>query len=223
MKILAQTMIAGVVLAMASFHVQAFEEGRHFERIASPGTTPSDRVEVIEAFAYPCPACRNFHPIISHWEANAPDHVVFRRVPVPLQRGWDLFALAYFTAQTLNAGEEAHAGMFRALHDERRMVRNFDDIAAIYADYGIDPAEFVSTSESFAVDSLMRRNQVELTRFGVRHTPTMIVQGKWRLVPGAFTSYQEMMQAVDYLVAKELEALNPEPSGEAPESTEIGD
>jgi protein dithiol oxidoreductase (disulfide-forming) len=186
---------------------QPFEEGEHYHRIGSPANAPEDRVEVIEAFAYPCPACRNFHPFISRWEETKPDYVSFRRLPVGLQQGWDLFARAYYTAEVMGIDDGAHEAVFKALHDERRRIRNFNDIAGIYAEFDVTVEDFVNTSESFAVDSRMRRNRSELTRFGVRQTPTMVVQGKWRVIPSAFNSYEQMLAAIDYLVEREATAL----------------
>jgi protein dithiol oxidoreductase (disulfide-forming) len=201
------TIIAMLVALAGTAQAQPFEEGKHYQRIGTPVTTPDDRVEVIEAFAYPCPACRSFLPIITEWETNKPDYVDFSRLPVGLQQGWDLFARAYYTAEVMGLGEEAHAAVFRAVHDERRPVRRFEDIAAIYEEFDVSTERFVNTSQSFAVDSRMRRNRTDVSRYGVRQTPTMIVQGRWRLSPGNFDSYQEMLAAIDYLVEREAQAL----------------
>lgn len=185
-----------------------FEQGRHFHAIGSPTSPPTDRVEVVEAFAYPCPACNSFLPIINRWAEQLPDDVTLSHLPVGLQPGWDVFARVYYTADVLGLGAEAHEAMFRALHEERRQFRSIEDIAEVYTEFDVDVEEFVSTSQSFAVDGRMRRNRNEVMRFGVRGTPSMIVQGKWRLSPTDFNSYEQMLAAVDYLVERELAALD---------------
>ncbi|NDY95826.1 thiol:disulfide interchange protein DsbA/DsbL [Wenzhouxiangella limi] len=198
-----------------SVAAQTFEEGTHFHAIGSPATPPSDRVEVVEAFAYPCPACRNFMPIIAEWATGLPDHVSLSHLPVGLQPGWEVFARAYYTADVLGLGQDAHEAMFRALHDERRQFRSIEDIAEVYTEFGVEVEEFVNTSQSFAVDGRMRRNRNDIMGFGVRGTPTMIVQGKWRLSPTDFNSYQELLAAVDYLIERESEALEQSGNGSA--------
>ncbi len=45
----------------------------------------------------------------------------------------------------------------------------------------------------------------------------MIVQGKWRVSPSDFSSYQELLAAVDYLIERESELLEPSAGG----STEV--
>jgi protein dithiol oxidoreductase (disulfide-forming) len=219
MSKLVSTLVMALALASQAALAQTFQEGEHYQRIGNPASAPEDRVEVIEAFAYPCPACRNFHPFIKRWEERQPEFVDFRRMPVGLQQGWDLFARAYYTAEVLGIDEASHEAVFKALHDERRAIRNFNDIAAIYADFDVTVESFLSTAESFAVDSRMRRNRTELGRLGVRQTPTMIVQGKWRVIPSGFGSYEEMLAAIDYLVAREAEALG---LGQAAEVAEAG-
>jgi thiol:disulfide interchange protein DsbA len=201
-----------VLLTLAGANVQAqmFVEGTHYQRIDGPSAPAEDRVEVIEAFAYPCGACRNFLPHITNWEERKPDYVDFQRRPVPLQQGWEVFVLGYYTAQVMGLDmHEVHPAIFRAVHDERRRIRNLEDLAEIYAENSDNSAEsFVNTAGSFAVDSHMRKNRSDLVKFGVRSTPTVIVQGKWRVSPGAFDSFDQMLAAVDYLVELEAQALD---------------
>ncbi|MFU8831634.1 MAG: thiol:disulfide interchange protein DsbA/DsbL [Wenzhouxiangella sp.] len=201
------TVILAALFLASPLAAEQFVEGTHFERIGSPSSAPDDRVEVTEAFAYPCPACRNFLPHITSWEKKQPDYVEFDRLPIALQQGWDLFARAYYTAEVMGLGEDAHEAVFKALHDERRNVRTFADIAGIYSQFDVTTESFINTSESFAVDSRMRRNRTETVRYGVRQTPTVIVQGKWRLSPGGFNSYDQMLEVVDYLVRREAAEL----------------
>src|SRR5690625_7691487 len=87
--------------------------------------------------------------------------------------------------------EESHKAMFRAVHDERRQFRNFDDIAKFYSDYGVDKDSFINTSQSFAVDAAMRQNRNNVRSYGIRSTPSVIVQRKWLVSVGAFNSYDE--------------------------------
>ncbi len=206
--------IVGLIVLAGSAMAEPFREGEHYQRIGTPVSVSGDRVEVIEAFAYPCPACRNFLPHIESWEKEQDGNVDFRRLPIALQRGWDLFARAYYTAQVMGIDEGAHEAMFRALHDERRQFRSFDDVAEFYTNFGVEKEAFLNTSESFAVDSRMRQNRNLVRQFGIRSTPTVIVHGKWRVQPNSFDSYQQMVEAVQYLVEREAADLQPNLDGE---------
>ncbi len=212
--------IVGLVVLAGSAMAEPFREGEHYQRISSPVSVSGERVEVIEAFAYPCPACRNFLPHISSWEEEQDETVDFRRLPIALQRGWDLFARAYYTAEVMGVDHGAHEAMFRALHDERRQFRSFDDVAEFYTDFGVEKEAFLNTSQSFAVDSRMRQNRNQVRQLGIRSTPTMIVHGKWRVQPNSFDSYQQMIEAVQYLVEREAANLEVAEDGAEPGAEE---
>jgi len=202
------TLIAGASLLLAgSLQAQTFEEGQHYQRISSPVAVPDDHVVVTDGFGYPCPACRRFLPYLNNWKADLPDYVEVKHLPVALQPGWDLFARAYLTAEVMGIAEETHEAMFKALHDERRQLRSFEDIADFYAEHGVDAGSFINTSQSFAVDARIRQNRNDVRTFGIRGTPSIIVQGKWRVSPNGFSSYDEMLTVVDYLVEREAGAL----------------
>lgn len=205
-KILMLTAGASLLLAGA-LQAQTFEEGRHYQEVGSPVSAPDDRVVVTDGFGYPCPACRRFLPHLSNWEEGLPDYVEVDHLPVALQPGWDLFARAYYTAEVMGVAGETHEAMFKALHDERRQFRSFEDIADFYADHGVEAETFINTSQSFAVDARMRQNRNDVRTFGIRGTPSVIVQGKWRVSPNGFSGYDEMLEVVDYLVEREAEAL----------------
>lgn len=196
---------------------QPFEEGRHYVAIEAPTNVATDKVVVTEAFAYPCPACRNFLPIMSDWAENAPAFVEVERLPIVLRPSWEPFARAYYTAKVMGLGHEAHELTFKALHDQRQPIASMRDIGALYQDFGIDAGQFVSMSESFAVESQMGKNRTEVRRFGIRSTPSVIVQGKWRMNLNEFASYQEMMVAVDELVAREAALLGLDGAGASAE------
>lgn len=205
-----------MAIAVSGFALaQPFEEGRHYIAIEAPGNVPTDKVVVTEAFAYPCPACRNFLPVITAWAAAAPEYVEVEKLPIVLRPSWEPFARAYYTAKVMGLGDAAHEKTFIALHDQRQPITSMEAIGRLYEEFGVDAAEFVSMSESFAVESQMGRNRTEVRRFGIRGTPSVIVQGKWRMNLNEFGSYQEMMVAVDELVAREARALGLTESGES--------
>ncbi|NBB93742.1 MAG: thioredoxin domain-containing protein [Gammaproteobacteria bacterium] len=221
MRKLSNLLVVAILLASTSLHAQNFQEGRHYQAIGNPVATPDDQVVVIDGFGYPCPACRRFLPYMDSWKADLPDYVEVKHMPVSLQPGWELFARGYYTAEVMGIAEETHEAMFKALHDERRQFRTFEDIAAFYADHGVEVDSFINTSQSFAVDARMRQNRNDVRGFGIRGTPSVIVQGKWRVSPNGFGSYEEMLAVVDHLVTREAEALGlGEASGEDASSAE---
>ena len=80
------------------------------------------------------------------------------------------------------------------------------DVAKFYAKFGAKPDEFVATANSFAINLEMKRADQQIIAWGVQYTPTIIVDGKWRLDPPSAKGSQNMVDLSLYLVNKELAA-----------------
>ena len=197
----------------ASAQPALFEEGLHYERIDGPPIdTTDDVVEVVEVFSYLCPHCSTFQPFVGPWEKDLPENTTFRRVPVSFNPSWRAFARAYYTAEILGVLDQSHEAMFDALHTERRPIRSESDLAEFHAEFEITEEEFEATSESFAVQQRMRVGDADIAKWGVRSTPTLIINNEWRVSPRRGGTFDEVLAIADYLIQRELAELTSEPS-----------
>ncbi len=202
-------MIAGLSLAAALLSLpavlqaQQWQEGVHFERITGPESNSSDGVEVVEVFSYLCPACYMFQPFVSSWEEQLPEQVTFRRAPVAW-RNWEPMARAYYTAEVLDIVEDSHEALFSALHDRNQQFRNMRDLGEFYSQFGIGAERFESTARSFPVESKMRMGNATIGKWQVRSTPSLVINGKYRVSPRRGSTYEEMLRVADHLIDQEL-------------------
>jgi len=188
-----------------------------------PGGQPfqpaTGKIEVVEAFGYTCPHCAEFEPLVSAWKAKLPADVQFTPVAAPFGGYWMPYAKAYYTAEAMGLLGKTHDAMFRAIHIERSMpvqpVPTPEQIGAFYAKYGADTQQFISTMSSFAVDAKVKRAQQFLTRSGVDSTPTLVIDGKYR-VKGK--SFEDVLRIAEHLVAQERGAR----AGAAPAAPATG-
>ncbi|MEX0915433.1 MAG: thiol:disulfide interchange protein DsbA/DsbL [Wenzhouxiangellaceae bacterium] len=189
---------------------QQFEEGVHFERISGPDVPDSDGiVEVVEVFSYMCPACRNFQPLVGPWHEELPENVEFSRMPVAFNPSWEPAARAYFTAEVLDIVDQSHEAVFVALHDEHKRLQTIDDMAEFHSQFDVDADEFKSTASSFPVESRMRMGKAAVGKWQIRATPTLVINGKYRVSPRRGSTYGELLQIADMLIERELEAADP--------------
>lgn len=210
--------LMGLLLISALFAVSAaaqvtpqtvYEAGKHYTVIdpAVPTQASDGQVEVIEIFSYACPHCMSFSPHIAAWEERMPSNVFFRRVPAMFNPTFQVFGRAFITADTLGVAHDTHAAMFDAIHNEKRGFRSLADIADFYGEHGIEPDKFLSTAESFPVVTRMNRENNDSRRYGLRGTPSLVVNGKYLVSSNeAVRSHQAMLQVVDFLVAQETAA-----------------
>jgi len=208
-------LMAAIVCAIAlglaaSVSAQPFEEGTHFERIDGPDVADADgEIEVVEFFSYMCPHCYTFEPYVEPWHDELGEDVEFRRVPVIFNRSWEPFARAYYTAEVLNILDQSHMRLFAALHDERQPLRSLSDLAEFHAQFGVEASKFESTAASFPVESKVRMGNAAMGKWGVRSTPSLVINGKYRVSPRAGGGFDEMLEVADYLIARELENSAP--------------
>ncbi|WP_407353041.1 thiol:disulfide interchange protein DsbA/DsbL [Luteimonas sp. R10] len=168
------------------------------------------QVEVVEVFGYTCPACAQFEPLLSAWKRRQPADVRVTPVAAPFGGYWMPYARAFFAAESMGLVDETHQAMFEAIHVQRSLpVQNAtpEAIGAFYAQHGVDAGKFASTMQSFAVNGKLKRAEQFIARAGVDSTPTLIVNGKYRVTSGR--SYEQVLNTAEHLIARERAAQQP--------------
>ena len=194
--------IAGAAPAAAPAPV----EGKDYVVIpdGKPFAPLNGKVEVVEVFGYTCIHCAHLEPIISAWKRKQPSYVRLTPVPAAFGGYWIPYARAYYAAEVLGVLGKTHADMFKALHERSALpIQNAtpDEIAGFYAGYGVDRKKFVDTLNGPAVDQRLERARAFVTAAGVEGTPSIIVNGKYRVIGGG--NYDGMLRIADQLIARE--------------------
>lgn len=181
-------------------------QGEHYDLI--PGGQPFEpldgKIEVVEVFNYVCPACAMFQPLVNNWKAQLPADVRFTYVPAPFGGNWDPYVRAFYAAEAMGIGDAAHDGIFQAIHVERtlkgeRGTDSAEDLARAYAKFGADPAQFASTMASFTVNAKFGRAKQYIAQQRANSTPTMIVNGRYRIKG---RNFEEMLQNTDRVLSQ---------------------
>jgi thiol:disulfide interchange protein DsbA len=68
---------------------------------------------------------------------------------------------------------------------------------------GVDKAQFEKTYNSFAVNMKMNQGESKLRSYQVDGVPALVVNGKYRVTASTAGGHKEMLEVVDFLVAKE--------------------
>lgn len=172
-----------------------------------PGGKPyaplDGKVEVVEVFGYTCIHCAHFQPTIAAWQKKQPSSVRFTPLPAAFGGYWMPYARAYYAAAKLRVLGKTHEAMFKALHETGSLpIQNASDqeIAAFYAGYGADPKAFIAAMHSPATDLLLDRSRDFALATGIEGTPTMVVNGKYRVTG---RSFDDTLRITDYLIARE--------------------
>lgn len=187
-----------------------WEAGKNYFLIDPPQQTASgDKVEVLEVFSYACPHCAHFQPYAEKIKQSLPQGAVFDYMPAVFQPAWEPYARAFYTAQSLGVLEQTHQAVFDALHRDHLPLRTIEDLAGFYAQHGVDRAKFLATSGSFEVESKLSRAVEIVKGAGIDGTPSIIVNGKYRVTAASAGGYDQEIELVDWLVKKELSGAHP--------------
>ncbi|TAN05885.1 MAG: thiol:disulfide interchange protein DsbA/DsbL [Rhodanobacteraceae bacterium] len=204
----------------------AFVEGKDYFAIPNPQpTNHPGQVVVTEVFSFGCPACNHFEPFIDKLRAELPKGTVMEFIPASWHpnEDWPLFQRTYFTAKALGLDNpKSHDAMFKAVWGPNGVLQTYDpgtqlpkaeknlpklaDVAKFYAQFGAKPADFIATANSFGVNMDMKRADKQIMAWGVDSTPTLVIDGKWRLTPASTQGAQQAVDAALFLVNKELAA-----------------
>ena len=163
---------------------------------------------MVEVFGYVCPACAAFNPLVSAWKAKLPADVRFTYVPAPFGPEWNPYAKAYYVAESMGLVERTHDALIKAIHVTNTMPGEGDKpdemaIAKFYGQYGANPQEFLSTMNSFTVDAKVNQGRQFMVRSGVSGTPTLVVNGKYRVMGRTF---EDMLRIASQLIERERAA-----------------
>ena len=209
-------LLAGLLAAFAASAADApapaitpmqWVEGTNYFVIDPPQETATgNKVEVAEVFSYACPHCAHFQPYADKLKQSLPSDAVFVLMPAIFNAQWEPFARAYYTAESLGVVDQTHQALFDALHRDHLPMRTIDDLATFYAQHGVDRAKFLAASNSFEVDSKLSRAQKIIQADGVDGTPSIVVDGKYRVTGQSAGSYDQLIPLVDWLVQKEIDA-----------------
>ena len=128
-----------------------------------------------------------------------------------------MFQRAFFAAQALGIAERAHQAMFDAVWKTGELavitpgsnrlkdpLPSIADAARFYARVaGVDPQKFVAMANSFGIDSKIRAADAQILAMHVDATPTLIVNGKYRVIRDTVQGNDQLIELVKFLVAKE--------------------
>jgi thiol:disulfide interchange protein DsbA len=215
MRSLRFALIAASLAAANAFASPATPvNGKEFITLATPQPVQKvgNKVEVVEWFAYHCPACFSLEAPLHAWVKGQGDKINFKRMPLPFGGPTDPEARMFLTLESMGILEQYHGKIFNAYHIQRAKLRKDEDFIDWAAKNGIDKTKFLSHWNSFGVTTKLRRLVTLAESAKVTGTPTLIIDGKYQTSPSMVmeanphlqgkVGYDVANQTLDALVAK---------------------
>jgi len=234
------TVICALLVLLASAATQAADkwvEGKHYF-VVSPAqhtTVAPGKVEVAEIFSYGCPYCSQIYPFVEKLKAALPANAQMVYVPASFipREAWPMYQRAYYANQALGINEKMHKAMFDGVWNNRELAYSdpttnriksnlptIEDTAKYVAKTaGVKEEAFLAAAKSFGVEMKMKNADAFVTGTQSLSTPTFVVAGKYRLNAESAGNYDNVIEIVKYLVAKETPGAKVADTGAARAAT----
>ena len=173
------------------------------------GKTPSSpgRIEITEYFWYGCPHCFQLHQYVEQWRRELPPGVDFVYVPVALKPEWVDHARVFHAVKTLGFLDHFHPALFDAIHKEKRKdLGTADGLAAFAAQLApkYTAEEIKAAMLADEVDRAVVTQMDWTSRDEVSSTPTLVINGRYRITPNTAGGYAQMLSVADEIIRKHL-------------------
>lgn len=194
-------LVVTMMFSITVFAKENYQENIHYERIEPEiATKNKNKKEVIELFWYGCPHCNALEPYVTRWLKNKPEHVEFKRVPAIFRPNWEVYARAFYTAESFGILDRFHTTLFEAIHGEKRKINTEKSFTRFFADLGIDEKKFIKVFRSTDVEKKIKKARSLTLEYGIRGVPALIVNGKFRTGARLVRKKSELFKVVNYLI-----------------------
>lgn len=204
-KLFAAAILALPLLALPMRASAALQAGKDY-RVLNPSqpTNQPNKVVVTEFFAYTCPHCFHFEPLLNAWIKKLPKGVVMERVPVIFSPSWEPMARAYYALKAMGALKKLHDKVFNAIHVQNQRLMDPNTFFDWGAGKGLDRAKLKAIYQSFTVDADIARAKEMARNYGIQGVPTLAIDGKYVTSAEITGSHERTLQVATELVHKEL-------------------
>ena len=180
-----------------------FQEGVHYVELSKPVSVQDpDKIEVVEVFWYACSHCYSLEPLVRTFEENLADDVNFVRVPAIWQPVMETHARIYYTAKELGVLATVHQGVFNAIHLDRKQLKDVNEVAELFAGYGVKKEDVIKTFSSGEVTEQLKEDYEKVRGYKITGTPQLIVHGRYRVEANQNIRQNDMFNVVEFLVDK---------------------
>lgn len=156
----------------------------HYERIIPPVSRSADKPEVFEVFNFKCSHCYTLSPHMAAWAEKNKQRFTYKALPVYWGKQTDLPSRAFFVAEFAGKGEAMKAAIFKANFENSANIENGDEMGFLAEAVGLDTTQFRYHLESMGVSIKIKQAAALQAAFGVLSTPTIVINGTYRVSPG---------------------------------------
>lgn len=163
----------------------SYLEGKDYQVIAgvtSVTSATAGQILVKEFFSYGCPWCFELEEQLSQWRQTLPKQVVFKRIPVIFEKGWDVYAKAYYAADALGLEKKFTPLLFKAVQEQNLPLDNPSKMISFFVEHGVDEAVAHSAlTSSPSINAKLKMGMQEMQALRVFAVPCLVINDTYKV------------------------------------------
>jgi thiol:disulfide interchange protein DsbA len=210
-----RTLFAAAVFAVSTLlSVNAlaadFKNGADYLTLPeAQNTDAANKVEVTEFFAYYCPHCNAFEPLLQAWVKKNAATIVFKRVHVSAgSPAVQVQQRLFYTLEALGAVEQYHQKVFDAMHVEHNHLSTESAAFAWAQAAGLDRARFIDAWNSFGVQAKLRRANAMMSAYRIDSWPNVAIDGRYLTSPSQASEGDKSLQTEEQMQVGALKVMD---------------
>ncbi|GLR64133.1 thiol:disulfide interchange protein DsbA/DsbL [Marinospirillum insulare] len=189
-----------ITLSLVSFGV--FAQGYTSLKDQAPLQVSADKIEVTSVFSYTCPYCYQLEPLIQTWIAKQKSDIELVHLPAAFNKQWEHLARAYYIMDALDLSDQAHMGLFNAIHQENANLGSQKALGKFFERYGAESKQVTQLYASFGVESRLRQDLARLRAYRITGVPALVIDGRYVIDGQSAGSLANMLKVADELIAE---------------------
>lgn len=184
-------------------------EGKNYTLIRPAVPVKGGKIEVVSFFAYTCPHCIKFAPVIEPWSRKLPSWIDYKQVPVAWDSKTEPFVRAYYAMQATGLLPKLHMKFFESViyqTHKYEFATLVSDIRGFMTKNGVKASDWDAAYNSFGVANKARAATQIWQSYGVDATPMVGIDGKYLTGPHMTDTREDCLKVIEALAQKARKA-----------------
>ena len=140
--------------------------------------------------------------MLSGWLKKLAPDVSFSRVPALRRMEWVPLTRLYFALEDAGALDRLHGEVYKAIHEKGINLGDSGELLKWAEMNGLERANFEKVLNSESVSAKVQKARDTTVAYGIRATPSMVVDGKYLTSGGMLGSLDALLPVVEGLIDK---------------------
>lgn len=162
-------------------------------------TNSGDKIEVLQFFFYPCSHCFKLDPFLRAWEKKMSKDIAMVNESTVFSDSMEPMARTFYALEALRQRQQLHEKLFNALHEKKMDLSEEATLTEFVVEQGVDRKKFTESFNSPLTQARVARSKKMAADYGIRGTPTLIVDGRYMIYG---LPPKETIQMLDSVVNK---------------------